>query len=191
VGSLDAGDAVKVGDAVQVGDAVTVGDAVKAGDAVKVGGAVTVGILLALMAGPAAAACAPEVVEVRGAGGVARFNVEVADAADERALGLMNRPRMASGAGMLFIYDKPQRAGFWMKNTLIPLDMIFADTSGLVTRVHENARPLDKTLIDGGPGVSFTLEINGGLARRIGIGEGSVLRHPAIDQATAAWPCTE
>ena len=137
------------------------------------------------------AVCAPDVVEVRGAGGVARFTVSVADDAAERAQGLMNVPKLASGAGMLFIYDEPQRAGFWMKNTLIPLDMIFADAKGRVTRVHENAKPLDTTLIDGGPDVSFTLEINGGLARRMGIREGAVMRHPAMDQANAAWSCAD
>jgi len=147
--------------------------------------------LIWLAAWPALAECTAEVVEVRGAGGVARFSVEVADTGAERAQGLMNRPDMASAAGMLFVYEVPQRAGFWMKNTLIPLDMIFADPAGVVTRVHENAVPLDRTLIDGGPGVKFVLEINGGLARPLGIGPGSVLRHPAIDQAGAAWACND
>lgn len=140
---------------------------------------------------PVVATCSPEVVELRGAGGVARFSVEVADSNAERALGLMNRPKLASGAGMLFVYDTPRRATFWMKNTLIPLDMIFADASGRVTRVHANAKPGDRTMIDGGKDVAVTLEINGGLAKRLGIREGAVLRHPAIDQTLAAWPCAE
>jgi uncharacterized membrane protein (UPF0127 family) len=101
----------------------------------------------------------------------------------------MNRPSMPASAGMLFLYDAPQRATFWMKNTLIPLDMIFLDETGTVTRVHANAVPLDETTIDGGPGVVAVLEINGGLAAAIGITEGSQLRHPGLDQAQAAWPC--
>lgn len=101
----------------------------------------------------------------------------------------MFRETLPSSAGMLFVYEKPQRAGFWMKNTLIPLDMIFADASGRVTRVHSNAIPQDTTAIDGGEGVAFVLEINGGLATRLGIAPGSELRHPAVDPATAAWPC--
>lgn len=120
---------------------------------------------------------------------VARFNVEIADNDAERSLGLMNREKLAKSAGMLFVFDAPKRAGFWMKNTLIPLDMIFADQTGLVTRVHENAKPLDTTLIDGGENVAVVLEINGGLAKRLGIVEGSVLRHHALDQTKAVWPC--
>jgi uncharacterized membrane protein (UPF0127 family) len=75
-----------------------------------------------------------------------------------------------------------------MKNTLIPLDMIFADVTGRVTRVHSNATPGDTTPIDGGDDVAFVLEINGGLAARLGIGPGAELRHPAVG-AAAAWPC--
>lgn len=146
---------------------------------------------VALPSGAALAACRGDTVDVRGPAGVARFSVEVADSADERALGLMNREKMASSAGMLFVYPAPQRASFWMKNTLIPLDMIFADAAGRVTRVHEMAVPGDTTPIDGGKGVTLVLEINGGLAERLGIGPGSELRSPVIDQAKAAWPCGE
>ena len=145
----------------------------------------------ALGAGAAGAACQSDVVELRGAAAVARFTVEVADDAAERSTGLMNRDKMASAAGMLFVYETPQRARFWMHNTLIPLDMIFVDSTGVVTRVHENAVPLDDTAIDGGDGVRFVLEINGGLARPLGIKPGWVLRHPDVPQDQAAWSCVE
>lgn len=145
---------------------------------------------LIVVSGTAALAeCSPDVAELRGAGGVARFTVEVADDGDERAQGLMNRDHMPSSAGMLFVFPAPHRAGFWMKKTLIPLDMIFLDATGTVTAVHQNAKPLDETPIDGGLGVSFVLEINGGLAGPMGIGPGAVLRHPAIAQDGAAWAC--
>ena len=126
---------------------------------------------------------------MRSADTLARFNVEIADTDAERALGLMNREKLAASAGMLFVYDTPRRASFWMKDTLIPLDMIFADSAGRVTRLHSGAKPLDKTAINGGKDVRFVLEINGGLAKRLGIKAGSVLRNPVIDQAIAVWPC--
>ena len=78
-----------------------------------------------------------------------------------------------------------------MKNTLIPLDMIFASPEGRVARIHENAVPHDETLIPGGDGIQYVLEINGGLARRLGIGEGAELRHPAMDQGRALWRCAD
>lgn len=146
------------------------------------------GMLLA-SAVSAAAACAPDVVELKGPRGVARFSVELADTDASRSRGLMFREKMAASAGMLFVYDRPGRAVFWMKNTLIPLDMVFADASGTVQRVHANAIPHDETPIDGGDGVLAVLEINGGLARRLGIGPGTVMRHPAFAPGTAAWPC--
>lgn len=144
---------------------------------------------LALAALPAAAGCSPDRVELRGPAVSARFWVEIADSPDEQARGLMYRDHLSSGAGMLFVYDRPQRAVFWMKNTLIPLDMIFADAAGRVQRVHAGARPRDETPIDGGEGIRLVLEINGGLAARLGIVPGTELRHPAIDPADAAWPC--
>lgn len=137
----------------------------------------------------AAAACSDASLELRSGDAVVRFNVELADTDAERALGLMNREKLATSAGMLFVYDTPRRASFWMKNTLIPLDMIFIDSAGRVTQVHPLAKPLDQTPIDGGEGVRFVLEINGGLAKRLGIKPGSVLRSPTIDQANAVWAC--
>jgi uncharacterized membrane protein (UPF0127 family) len=144
-----------------------------------------------LVAAPtlASAACDPGRVEFRGDFGTAGFAVEIADDPEERAVGLMNRPAMPTGQGMLFVYERPQPVSFWMRNTLIPLDMIFMDDAGRVTRVHANAVPHDETPIPGGDGVLVVLEINGGLASRIGIGPGAEMRHPALDPSTAAWPC--
>ena len=142
------------------------------------------------LAAPASAAppCAPGRVDIRWDGGGESFAVEVADDAAERAQGLMFRESLDPGAGMLFVYEAPRRVSFWMKNTLIPLDMVFADAAGRVTAVHSMAVPLDETPIDGGEGVRFVLEINGGLAGRLGLAPGAELRHPAIGPG-AAWPC--
>ncbi|MCU0826177.1 MAG: DUF192 domain-containing protein [Tabrizicola sp.] len=148
--------------------------------------------LLFWLASPvlAEAPCAPGRVDLRWPGGGESFVVEVADDSAERARGLMFRESMDPASGMLFVYESPRRAQFWMKNTLIPLDMIFADATGTVTRVHSNAVPGDLTPIDGGEGVAFVLEINGGLAERLGIAPGAVLRHPSVPAALAAWSCS-
>ena len=147
---------------------------------------------LLFCAGQAMADCAPGAVELRTPGGsVVRFSVELADDEAERAVGLMNRQRLATSAGMLFVYETPRHAYFWMKNTLIPLDMIFADATGLVTHVHQGAVPLDETAIDGGDGVTYVLEINGGLAERLGLAAGSALRAAVMDQSAALWTCAD
>ena len=146
-------------------------------------------LVWAMAVGTAAAQCREDQVELRWPGGQARFAVEVADDDTERSRGLMFRESMPASAGMLFVYEQPRRATFWMKNTLIPLDMVFADSKGRVTKVHAKAKPQDTTTIDGGEGVKFVLEINGGLASRLGITPGAEMRHPKI--ADPAWSCAE
>lgn len=148
-------------------------------------------LALVLLPGSALADCAEGRAELRGPFGSAGFSVEIADDAGERAQGLMHRESLPAGAGMLFVYEHPQPVSFWMENTLIPLDMVFLDAAGRVVKVHENAVPLDRTPIPGGEDVLAVLEINGGLARAIGIAPGAELRHPAMPQDAAAWPCAE
>ncbi|QFT59708.1 hypothetical protein FIU94_12810 [Sulfitobacter sp. THAF37] len=137
----------------------------------------------------AESACREDTVMLRGDWGSVRFNVEIADEPQEQARGLMGREAMPVSSGMLFVYPAPRRASFWMRNTLIPLDMLFVDASGTVTHIHHEAVPLDETSIFGGDNVLAVLEINGGLARRLGITEGTRLRHPAFSPDEAAWPC--
>lgn len=137
----------------------------------------------------AMADCEAGRVALRGDWGQATFGIELADSAAERAEGLMNRKSLPKSAGMLFVYPKPQHATFWMRNTLIPLDMIFIDPRGQVLHVHSEAIPLDETVIDGGEGVTHVLEINGGLAKALGIAVGSQIQHASFDQSKALWPC--
>jgi uncharacterized membrane protein (UPF0127 family) len=140
-------------------------------------------------AAPVWAECREDRVELRGDWGSIRFRVAVADTPQERARGLMHVPEMPRLAGMLFVYERPQSVSFWMENTLISLDMLFADAAGTVTRIHENAVPLDRTPIPGGRDIQYVLEINGGLSSELGIGVGTQMRHPAILQDVAVWPC--
>lgn len=137
----------------------------------------------------AAAACDPASVYLKGDWGQARFSVEVADDGEERAQGLMHRTQMASAAGMLFVYPAPQTLSFWMRNTLIELDMLFIDAQGVVRHIHHRAQPLDETPIVGGSNLTHVLEINGGMAKRLGLAVGDVVQHPSFLQAEAAWPC--
>ena len=141
------------------------------------------------VAASSAFACEPGRADLRGTFGSASFTVELADEPAERSQGLMHRESMAASAGMLFIYERPQRATFWMRNTLIPLDMIFLSDEGVITRIHENAIPLDETTIDGGPDVLAVLEINAGLSSALGLKLGDELRHEAMPQELAAWMC--
>lgn len=137
-----------------------------------------------------AAACSEDVVKVVGDFGQANFNVEVADDDAERAQGLMFVESMPTLSGMLFVYEQPRHATFWMRNTLISLDMLFISPAGIVERIHENAIPGDETVIDGGEGVLAVLEINGGLAKRLGITEGATIQHPSFG-ADSVLPCAD
>ncbi len=148
-----------------------------------------IALALATWAAQAGAACRDDRVSLRGPWGAASFTVEIADDPQERGRGLMFRETLGISQGMLFIYERPQDARFWMKNTLIPLDMIFVDPAGTVRHVHHRAVPGDLTPISGGDGILKVLEINGGLAERLGIAPGTELQHPSIDQARAVWPC--
>jgi uncharacterized membrane protein (UPF0127 family) len=105
-------------------------------------------------------------------GGEYRFTVELARTDAEQHRGLMFREQMADDAGMLFLYEDPEPASFWMKNTLIPLDMLFIDKDGTIANIHENAKPHDLTPIRAVHPVTGILEINGGLAARLGIRAG-------------------
>ena len=151
------------------------------------GGAALAGLLLTGAA--VAEVCRIDSVTIRGEWGKARFSVEVADDTAERAKGLMHRRSLPLSAGMLFIYERPQPLNFWMRNTLIPLDLLFIDERGVVQKIHHSATPLDETPIPGGDDLLSVLEINGGLSKRLGITEGSEIRHPAFASNAPAWPC--
>lgn len=142
-----------------------------------------------MLAGAVAAQCHPARVDLRGGFGTATFRVALADTPATRSKGLMFVREMPEDVGMLFVYSITRDASFWMKNTYIPLDMIFIDGRGVVHKVHENAVPHDERAIPSDGAVRAVLEINGGLARKLGIKPGSEVRHPALPQRRAAWPC--
>ena len=106
------------------------------------------------------------------------FTVEVADTDALRELGLMFRRELPENRGMLLIYSAPEPIGIWMKNTLLPLDILFFDAEGRITHLHHNAVPGDLTPMMA-DGLSLgVLEINAGLADRLKIGEKSRVIYP-------------
>ena len=137
-----------------------------------------------------AAQCSDGIVKLRGDWGAVTFRVEVADTKASRARGLMHREHLAAQSGMLFLYPAPQSVSFWMRNTLIPLDMLFIDQAGLVSMIYHRAEPHDEKLIYGGNEVLSVLEINGGMATELGITVGSEVQSPLLPQKSAAWPCS-
>ena len=95
----------------------------------------------------------------------------------------MNRPSMPKDFGMMFIFNDEQERGFWMKNTLIPLDMIFIKKNGLIHHVHANAQPHDLTSVKSNGPVIAVFEINGGMAEKLNIKAGDMINHPFFNQS--------
>ena len=121
-------------------------------------------------------------VVLHGAEGETSVRVEVVKTTQSRSRGLMFREHLDDDAGMLFLFQEPEHQTFWMRNTLIPLDMIFIGADRRVVGVSENAQPrTDRTReVDGES--QFVLEVNGGFARRWGIGSGSRAEFVDIDE---------
>lgn len=110
------------------------------------------------------------------------FNVEIADTPRDLARGLMFRTAMPDEHGMIFMFPIEGERSFWMKNTLIPLDMIFINPDGTIRHIHENAIPHDETPIHSeGPAIAV-LEINGGRCTALGITAGDRVEFPAFSQ---------
>ncbi len=112
------------------------------------------------------------------ASGVHAFKVEIAADEAARERGLMYRRFMPADRGMLFEFDREAPVAFWMKNTYIPLDMIFIARDGSVTRIAADAEPLSEALVPSGGPCAAVLELNGGIAARIGLKVGDKVRHP-------------
>lgn len=121
-----------------------------------------------------------ELVIETASGAEYRFDVELAETPAQQAQGLMFRENLASDAGMLFLFREDRRASFWMKNTLIPLDMLFIHRDGRIESIQRNTEPLSTRSVSSEGPVAAVLEINGGLSSRLGIRPGDRVRHPAF-----------
>ena len=114
-------------------------------------------------------------------GGTLRaFSVEIARTPREHAQGLMFRRRLAPDSGMLFVYDPPRPVSMWMRNTYIPLDMIFIAPGGRISHIVERTVPLSVETIPSRGAVRAVLELNAGTAARLGIQPGQTVATPAL-----------
>jgi uncharacterized membrane protein (UPF0127 family) len=106
------------------------------------------------------------------------FDIYIANSREQRSQGLMFIRSMDEYEGMLFIYPEPAEISMWMKNTLIPLDMLFIDHKLTITAIHKNAPPLSTDIISSGGVVNGVIELNGGSAVKFGIRHGDQIIFP-------------
>jgi uncharacterized membrane protein (UPF0127 family) len=119
---------------------------------------------------------------IRSATGAHKFTVQVAATQEEQEKGLMFRRDMPANEGMIFPYSPAQDVAFWMKNTLIPLDIIYIRQNGTIARIV-TAQPLDLSPIPSGEPIANVLELNGGRAAALGIREGDLVTWPPLPVA--------
>ncbi len=119
-----------------------------------------------------------EPLEIATSRGPVRFQVEIADEPREQQQGLMWRGSMPVDRGMIFDFQGPEaEQGFWMRNTYIPLDIIYIRADGRIHSIARSTTPLSEALVPSGGPVKAVLEINGGLSERLGIAPGDQVRH--------------
>jgi uncharacterized protein len=114
-----------------------------------------------------------------------RYRVQVADEPAERERGLMFVEALPQEEGMLFLFDAPSEVGFWMRDTLIPLDLLFIEPDGRIAHIHRDAVPQDETPIWSGVPVTGVLEVNAGEAERHGILLGDIAGSPFFPDGCA------
>jgi uncharacterized membrane protein (UPF0127 family) len=108
------------------------------------------------------------------------FQIELATAPEQQSQGLMFRRSLAPDAGMLFVYPSDRTITMWMRNTLIPLDMVFIAADGRIVKVAQRTVPMSLATISSGGPARAVLEVNGGTAARLGLKPGDQVVHPAF-----------
>ena len=135
-------------------------------------------LLLSFLVALPALALDRNTVEIASKTGVHVFSVEIADTEATREKGLMYRKELPEGRGMLFDFFRDQPVGFWMKNTYIPLDMIFIRSDGRILNIAENTTPMSEKEVPSAGPVQAVLEVRGGTARKLGIAAGDRVANP-------------
>jgi uncharacterized membrane protein (UPF0127 family) len=139
-------------------------------------------VVLILCANPAARAASVQPLEIATKSGVRVFLVEMAATEEEKTQGLMYRKELPDGKGMLFDFSPEQQISMWMKNTYIPLDMIFIRADGRILRIAENTEPLSTKIISSGGLARGVLEVIAGTAQKYGIQPGDRVAHPLFNK---------
>lgn len=127
----------------------------------------------------------PNPLIVDATGGETEFTIEIADSNAERSRGLMYRQDLPKMRGMLFVFEDTRRVAFWMKNTPLPLDLIFIGEDGRVRTIGRGEPFSEAPIAAAGP-VRFVLEVHQDTAAALGISAGDRLRHPVIDAIAEA-----
>ena len=118
-----------------------------------------------------------ETLKLLTAQGTHAIDIEIADTPEEKAQGLMFRTRLDDKSGMLFFYETPQEITMWMRNTYIPLDMVFIRGNGTVHRIEARTVPLSEDIVASRGDVTACLELAGGAAERLGLKPGDRIEH--------------
>jgi hypothetical protein len=142
---------------------------------------VAAAVVLCALAGRGAQAANVQPLEIVTKSGVQVFSVEMATTEQEKETGLMYRKELADGKGMLFDFSPEQEVSMWMKNTYIPLDMIFIRADGRILRIAENTEPLSTRIIPSGGLAKGVLEVIAGTAKKYGIEPGDRVGHPLFN----------
>jgi uncharacterized protein len=141
-------------------------------------GVVLTGVMSAFNFNVAQAQLKREQLSLVTAAGDQVITIEIAETLEQKAQGLMFRKSLDDRAGMLFPYGQPQEITMWMKNTYIPLDMVFIKTDGTIHRIEVMTEPFSEATVASQGQVAAVLELNGGAAARLGLKAGDKVRHP-------------
>jgi uncharacterized membrane protein (UPF0127 family) len=137
---------------------------------------------LTLLAEAFASAASDGTIVLKTETGDHSFDIEVMSTVQERERGLMFRRSLPPQSGMLFLYDRPEPASMWMKNTFIPLDMVFIAPGGTVHRIAKNAEPFSTKSIPSEGAIIAVLELNAGAADRIRLKRGDRVIYPGLGE---------
>jgi len=133
-----------------------------------------------LLVSPIAAKLRTEALTIMTSSGRHDFQVEIAQSETEKSVGLMFRRSLPRRSGMLFVHERPSELTMWMKNTYIPLDMIFIRGDGMVHRIAKRTEPFSESIIASQGDVTAVLEVAAGVADEIGLKAGDTVLHRAF-----------